>query len=57
MKSPVRQYLFAFLASLFLLALLTHAAEPELRVIPLKHRLADEVVPVVHPLLAPSESR
>jgi type II secretory pathway component GspD/PulD (secretin) len=58
MKSSVRQFLFAFLASLFWLALapLTHAAESELRVIPLKHRLADEVVPVVRPLLAPGES-
>ena len=58
MKSSVRQHLFAFLASLFwiMAAPLTHAAEPELRVIPLKHRLADEVVPVVRPLLAPGES-
>jgi len=58
MKSSVRQFLFAFLAGLFWLAPtpLTHAAEPELRVIPLKHRLADEVVPVVRPLLAPGES-
>ena len=58
MKSSVRQFLFSFLASLFwiMTAPLTHAAEPELRVIPLKHRLADEVVPVVRPLLAPGES-
>jgi len=49
MKSSVRQLLFAFLASLFWIAAapLTHAVESELRVIPLKHRLADEVIPVV----------
>ena len=34
----------------------THAADPELHVIALKHRLADEVVPLVRPLLAPGES-
>ena len=58
MKSSVRLFLFAFLASLFWMAAapLTQAAEPELRVIPLKHRLADEVVPVVRPLLTPGES-
>jgi len=58
MKSSVRLFLFALLASLFWMAPapLTQAAEPELRVIPLKHRLADEVVPVVRPLLAPGES-
>ena len=59
MKSSVRPFLFAFLASLFWIAAaapLTHAAEPELRVIPLKHRLADEVIPVVRPLLAPGDS-
>ncbi len=58
MKSSVRPFLFAFLASLLSMAPapLTHAAESELRVIPLKHRLADEVVPVVRPLLAPGES-
>lgn len=58
MKSSVRQFLFAFLAGLFWMAPapLTHAADPELRVIPLKYRLADEVVPVVRPLLAPGES-
>ncbi|MBS1235949.1 MAG: NolW protein [Proteobacteria bacterium] len=59
MKSSVRPFLFVFLASLFWIAAaapLTHAAEPELRVIPLKHRLTDEVVPVVRPLLAPGDS-
>lgn len=58
MKSSVRQFLFAFLAGLFWMAAapLTLAADAELRVIPLKHRLADEVVPVVRPLLAPGES-
>lgn len=58
MQSLVMRFLFAFLASLIWLtpAPLTHAVEPELRVIPLKHRLANEVVPVVRPLLAPGES-
>ena len=58
MKSSVRLFLFAFLASLFWMAPapLTQAAEPELRVISLKHRLADEMVPVVRLLLAPGES-
>ncbi len=58
MKSPVRQFLFAFLVSSIWLTPVppAHAAEPELRVIPLKHRLADEVVPMVRPLLAPGES-
>ncbi len=58
MKSSIRHFLFAFLAGLFWMAAapLTHAADPELRVIPLKHRLADELVPVVRPLLVPGES-
>ena len=58
MQSPVRPFLFAFFASLIWMAPapLTHAVELELRVIPLKHRLADEVVPVVRALLAPGES-
>lgn len=32
------------------------ATEPEVRVIPLKHRLASEVTPAINPLLAPGES-
>ena len=47
------------LAALFLWATpapLTHAFEIELRVIALKHRLAEEVVPLIRPLLAPGES-
>ena len=40
----------------FALSPLSNAAELELRVIPLKHRLADEIVPVLRPLLAPGES-
>lgn len=32
------------------------AAEPEIQVIPLKHRMADEVVPALHPLMLPGES-
>ncbi len=39
-----------------LLPLAAPAAEPELRVLPLKHRLADEVIPVIRPLLLPGES-
>lgn len=35
---------------------LTQASEPELRVLSLKHRLADEVAPLLRPLLAPGES-
>jgi len=38
------------------LASIGNAAELELRVIPLKHRLGDEVVPILRPLLAPGES-
>jgi len=58
MKLPDRQLRFALLACLFWFAPAppTHAMEPELRVIPLQHRLAEEVVPVVRPLLAPGES-
>ena len=53
-----RQFLLTILASVpwITATSLTHAVEFELRVIPLKHRLADEVVPVVRPLLAPGES-
>jgi type II secretory pathway component GspD/PulD (secretin) len=58
MKSSVRLALFAILAYALWIAAIApaQAAETELRVIPLKHRLADEVVPVVRPLLAPGES-
>jgi len=58
MNPSVRQFLFTFLVSLIWLAPapMSIAAESELHVIPLKHRLADEVVPVVRPLLAPGES-
>lgn len=31
-------------------------AEPEVRVIPLKHHMAEELIPVLRPLLAPGES-
>ena len=43
---------------LFVLAvsLSVHAGTPEVHVIPLKHRLAEEVVPVLRPLLVPGES-
>jgi len=58
MKPIFRQILCAFLSGLFWIApaMPTHAAEPELHVIPLKHRFADEVAPSVRPLLAPGES-
>jgi type II secretory pathway component GspD/PulD (secretin) len=58
MKSPVRLFLLATLAGTCWIAPgpLIHAAEAELRVIPLKHRLVEEVVPIVRPLLAPGES-
>jgi hypothetical protein len=45
---PVASYLLAPAS--------VHASENELRVIPLKHRMADEIVPVLRPLLAPGES-
>lgn len=35
---------------------ISNAAELEMRVIPLKHRLADEITPILRPLLAPGES-
>ena len=41
---------------MFALAPPAVAVETEVRVIPLKHRLADEVVPLLRPLLAPGES-
>jgi type II secretory pathway component GspD/PulD (secretin) len=57
-KTAVR--LFLLLAMAGALAIVstprTHATEPALHVIPLKHRLADEVVPAVRSLLAPGES-
>lgn len=57
-QSSGRRFLLAALVSTLWIAPTQpmHAAEPELRVIALKHRLADEVVPVVRPLLAPGES-
>lgn len=57
MKSLFRQCLRPVLAAvLCTMPLLNYAAEAELRVITLKHRLADEMVPAVRPLLAPGES-
>jgi type II secretory pathway component GspD/PulD (secretin) len=58
MQPPVRQFLLAVLAGVLWLvpAPRTHAAETELRVIQLKHHLAEDVVPMVRPLLAPGES-
>lgn len=49
------------IANLVLILLLTisssiYAGMPEVHVIPLKHRLAEEVVPALRPLLAPGES-
>jgi type II secretory pathway component GspD/PulD (secretin) len=58
MKSLIRLARFAVLANILWIAAiaLLHAAETELRVIPLKHRLADEVLPVVRPLLTAGET-
>jgi type II secretory pathway component GspD/PulD (secretin) len=58
MKFSVRLALCAILVNAFWIATisLSLAAETELRVIPLKHRTADELVPVVRPLLLPGES-
>lgn len=58
MQFVARLFLFTVLASVLWIAAApqAHAAEFELRVIPLKHRLADDVIPVVHSLLAPGES-
>lgn len=58
MESRARRFLLAVLVSTLWISPTQpmHAAEPELRVIALKHRLADEVLPVVRPLLAPGES-
>lgn len=52
MKSLTKFFLFV----LFTVSLSVHAGTPEVHVIPLKHRLAEEVVPVLRPLLAPGES-
>jgi len=53
----VRQFLLTVLAGTFCAVLpQTHAADAELRVITLKHRLAEEIVPAVRPLLTPGES-
>jgi type II secretory pathway component GspD/PulD (secretin) len=58
MSPSVREFLLAVLVCLCTLVPtpLLHAAESELRVIPLKHRLADDVIPVVRPLLTAGES-
>lgn len=57
MKPLVRQFLCAVLAGVFCcMPRLSHAIEVELRVITLKHRLAEEMIPAVRPLLAPGES-
>lgn len=57
MRPLVRQLLCAILSGvLFSMPRVTHAVEVELRVFTLKHRLAEEMVPVVRPLLAPGES-
>jgi len=58
MKYLARKFLVALLASLFCSASIpqARAAEPELHVIPLKHRFAEDVIPLLRPLLAPGES-
>lgn len=52
MKFLLKLILFA----LFAVSLPVKAGTPEVQVIPLKHRLAEQVVPVLRPLLAPGES-
>lgn len=47
---------FLFLPFAVTVTLPVQADAPEVRVIPLKHRLTEEVVPVLRPLLAPGES-
>lgn len=47
---------FIFLIGMFALLPPAGAIDAEVRVIPLKHRLAEEVVPLLRPLLAPGES-
>lgn len=54
MKSLIFQFIFVI--SVFALAPPAAAVETQVRVIPLKHRLADEVVPLLRPLLTPGES-
>lgn len=54
--APVKIIIAAFGAVWLGLASIGNAAELELRVIPLKHRLGDEIVPILRPLLAPGES-
>ncbi len=58
MKPPIRKFLLAVLTGVLWITTtpLTHAAETALHIIPLKHRLAEEVTPIVRPLLASGES-
>lgn len=53
---PALANFFLFLLFAVTLTPPVQAGAPEVRVIPLKHRLAEEVVPVLRPLLAPGES-
>lgn len=50
------KFLFLLIAITLSTTLPVYAGAPEVHVIPLKHRLAEEVVPVLRPLLAPGES-
>lgn len=56
MKSVVQLFLFLMLASILTSVFPVWAETPEVNVIALKHRLAEEVLPVLRPLLAPGES-
>lgn len=56
MKSRANFFLFLLLTSTFAAIPCAQAGTLEVQVIPLKHRLAEEVVPVLRPLLAPGES-
>jgi type II secretory pathway component GspD/PulD (secretin) len=51
-----RRLLQAALAALTSAALPTHGQTAELRVIPLRHRLAAELIPTLEPLLGPGET-
>ena len=57
MLNAVKTTAIAMLGTIWLmLSQVSNAADLELRVIPLKHRLAGEIAPILRPLLAPGES-
>lgn len=53
---PIKFFLFLLVAITLTPTLSARATTFEVQVIPLKHRLAEDVVPVLRPLLAPGES-